>query len=82
MSDIVYLEKVNETVVKVDCNDEVAHNLYCRYSAYSPGYIFNPRYKMHVWDGMIHMYTPRSSTSSSCVWFCVRTQNTKTKAGL
>lgn len=62
MSDIVYLEKVNETVVKVDCNDEVAHNLYCRYSAYSPGYIFNPRYKMHVWDGMIHMYTPRSST--------------------
>lgn len=61
MSD-VYLEKVNETYIKVDCNDEVAHNLYTRYSEYSPGYIFSPQYKMHIWDGMIHMYTPRSST--------------------
>ena len=59
MSDLI-IEKVNSSCVHLVCEDGLSHRLYNVFSAYAPGYRFNPRFKMHVWDGKVRCYNPMS----------------------
>jgi superfamily II DNA or RNA helicase len=40
------------------CEDGLSHRFYNVFSAYAPGYRFNPRFKLHVWDGKVRCYNP------------------------
>ena len=57
MTDITII-KENETVAKLDCNDDINHEIKNLFSAFAPGYRFNPRYKHHLWDGRTRYYSP------------------------
>lgn len=46
----VIIRKLNESIVEIETSDDINHNIYNRYSEYTPGYQFNPRYKMRIWD--------------------------------
>lgn len=59
MSDLI-IEKVNSSCVHLICEDGLSHRIYNVFSAYAPGYRFNPRFKMHVWDGKVRCYNPMS----------------------
>ena len=59
MSDLI-IEKVNSSCVHLVCEDGLSHRIYNVFSAYAPGYRFNPRFKMHVWDGKVRCYNPMS----------------------
>lgn len=55
MSDLI-IEKVNSSCVHLVCEDGLSHRFYNVFSAYAPGYRFNPRFKLHVWDGKVRCY--------------------------
>lgn len=59
MSDVL-LKKVNESMFVVDCNSDISSEIYNdpRFYALAEGYLFNPRYKMHLWDGKTRVYSP------------------------
>ncbi len=57
MSDLI-IEKVNSSCVHLVCEDGLSHRFYNIFSAYAPGYRFNPRFKLHVWDGKVRCYNP------------------------
>ena len=59
MSELI-IEKVNSSCVHLVCEDGLSHRIYNVFSAYAPGYRFNPRFKMHVWDGKVRCYNPMS----------------------
>lgn len=61
MNDVI-LRKINESILEIECEDDIKHELYNRYSYYVPGYQFQPRYKLHVWDGKIHLYNKRTDS--------------------
>lgn len=55
MIDLI-IEKVNSSCVHLVCEDGLSHRFYNVFSAYAPGYRFNPRFKLHVWDGKVRCY--------------------------
>lgn len=59
MADVI-LKKVNESMFVVDCSPDISSEIYNdkRFFAMATGYLFNPRYKMHVWDGKTRVYSP------------------------
>lgn len=57
MSDLI-IEKVNSSCVHLVCEDGLSHKFYNIFSAYAPGYRFNLRFKLHVWDGKVRCYNP------------------------
>lgn len=57
MADIT-IYKENETFAKLDCNEDINHEVNNLFSAWAPGYKFNPRYKHHLWDGKSRFYSP------------------------
>lgn len=57
MADII-IEKSNESFAQIHCNEEINHEINRLFSAFAPGYRFNPRYKHHLWDGKITAYSP------------------------
>ena len=54
----IIIEKQNESYVQLKCDESMNHRVYCLFSAFQQGYRFNPRYKMKLWDGKIHCYSP------------------------
>lgn len=61
MSDLV-IRKENESYVTLDCDEDLNNKIYNIFSAYMPGYRFNPRFKNHLWDGKLHAYSPITQT--------------------
>ena len=57
MADII-IEKSNESFAQIHCDEEINHKINNLFSAFAPGYRFNPRYKHHLWDGKITAYSP------------------------
>lgn len=59
MADLI-LKKVNESMFKIECESDISSEIYndTRFYAMAAGYLFNPRYKMHVWDGKTRVYSP------------------------
>ena len=49
MADIS-IKKLNESFVEISAQEDIMFNIYNRYSEYVAGYIFQSKYKMHVWD--------------------------------
>lgn len=58
MTTDITIIKENETFAKIDCNEEINHEINNLFSAFAPGYRFNPRYKHHLWDGRTRFYSP------------------------
>lgn len=54
----VNIVKENNSYVKVECNEEINHEINNLFSAFAPNYRFNPRYKHHLWDGKTRFYSP------------------------
>jgi len=61
MSDLV-IRKENESYVTLGCDEDLNNKFYNLFSAYMPGYRFNPRFKNHLWDGKVHCYSPITQT--------------------
>lgn len=59
MTDVIF-NKINESYIKLECGEDILAELYSKFSEFTPGYIFNPRYKMHIWDGKIHEISPKT----------------------
>jgi superfamily II DNA or RNA helicase len=57
MADII-IKKENESFLKIDCDEEMNHRIYKLFSAFMPGYRFNPRYIHKLWDGKHHSFSP------------------------
>lgn len=57
MKDII-IEKSNESFAQIHCDEEINHEINNLFSAFAPGYRFNPRYKHHLWDGKTRVYSP------------------------
>lgn len=57
MTDII-IQKSNESFVQLSCDEEINHEINNLFSAFAPGYRFNPRYKHHLWDGRTRCYSP------------------------
>lgn len=56
MSDIS-ITKENESFARIYCDEDINHELNNLFSAFAPGYKFNPRYKHHLWDGKTRFYS-------------------------
>lgn len=57
MVDIV-IEKSNDSFAQLHCSEVINHEINNLFSAFAPGYRFNPRYKHHLWDGKTRVYSP------------------------
>ena len=57
MVDIV-IEKSNESFAQLHCSEEINHEINNLFSAFAPGYRWNPRFKAHIWDGRTRVYSP------------------------
>ena len=54
--DSIYLSKIDEVHLKVNCEDSIAQEL-CDYFTFTvPGYTFMPAYRMRIWDGKIRLF--------------------------
>lgn len=53
----ITIEKVNDTFLQLHCDESINHEVYNLFSAFQPGYRFNPRYRNHLWDGKTHVYS-------------------------
>ena len=58
MADIV-LHKINESVMKIECEKHFAQELHDYFSFRVPGYQFVPAYKNKLWDGYIRLFSLR-----------------------
>ena len=57
MADII-INKENESFLKLECDEEMNHRIYKLFSAFMPGYRYNPRYIHKLWDGKHHSFSP------------------------
>lgn len=55
MSDIK-LKKLNDTYLKVICDDGIAKELSEKFSFYAPNYRFMPQFRFGAWDGKIRLF--------------------------
>lgn len=54
-----YIQKENETYIKVLCADSLARELFDYFSFFSANYKFSPQYRNKVWDGKIRLFKIR-----------------------
>lgn len=58
---ILEVEKISEAFAKCTADDyDVLLDLNQFFSCYSDGYQFNPRFKLHLWDGKVYFFNPRT----------------------
>lgn len=55
------IRKIDESVVEIETSDDIHHNIYMRYSEYMPGYLYNPRFKLKIWDGKFRAYNIKAN---------------------
>lgn len=61
MTDVI-LKKLNESYIKVECENHIAKELSQYFSFRVPGYQFTPAYKNKLWNGFIHLFSLRDFT--------------------
>ncbi len=59
--ELLSVEKVNETYLKVDCSRGIAQELNEFFSYFAPGYKFMPAFKRRQWDGRIRLFNNRNN---------------------
>jgi superfamily II DNA or RNA helicase len=52
----LFIKKIDEAFVKVDCEKDLAQELSTFFTFYVPGYKFIPAYKNKLWDGKIRLF--------------------------
>jgi len=58
---LLVIDKVNETFLKVNCNQGIAQELNEFFSFFAPGYKFMPAFKRRQWDGRIRLFNNRNN---------------------
>jgi hypothetical protein len=61
MADIV-IHKLNEALLKVECEKSTAQELADFFTFYVPGFQFTPQFKKKIWDGKIRLFNLRDFT--------------------
>lgn len=59
---VITAYKVDETTVRLECDDGILMELYEAFSFYVPGYQFMPSYRNKMWNGKIYQVDRRSRT--------------------
>jgi superfamily II DNA or RNA helicase len=59
---MVKITKIDESYVKVHCNDDIALNLALAFSTMAKGYEFDQKYRSGIWDGRIYQYNYTNDT--------------------
>lgn len=54
------LEKLNDVYLRVECGDDIAHELSDYFTFFVPGYKFMPAFKSRNWDGKIRLFNLRN----------------------
>jgi len=55
--DTLYISKLDEVYIKIDCEPSVAQEVCDYFTFYVPGYTFMPSFKSKMWDGKIRLYS-------------------------
>jgi superfamily II DNA or RNA helicase len=58
----MYIRNVNQSYVKIDCDQSIGWELRDAFSFRPQGFQFIPSYKQKLWDGYIRMYNPNTKT--------------------
>ena len=59
--DNIFISKVNEAYVKINCSDEgIYHELSEYFTFFVPGYQFTPQYRAKLWDGKIRLFNKQN----------------------
>ena len=58
---IIKLMKIDDVYLKVDCERDVAQELYEFFSFYAPNYKFMPSFRNKMWDGKIRLFDLRTN---------------------
>lgn len=53
--------KLNEVYIKIECERNIAQELYEFFSFYVPNYKFIPSFRNKMWDGKIHLFDLKSN---------------------
>ena len=61
MKEQIIVKKLNSSFVKLFTEADIAQELNSFFSVYADGYLFNPRYKLHIWDGKIRFFSTISN---------------------
>lgn len=59
---MVLLKKQNENYIKIECEKDIALDIYDHFQFYVDGYKFTPQYKYGTWDGKIKLFSLRDYT--------------------
>ena len=62
MNNTVHIEKLDETFIKVFCDEEFANTLVDRFTFEVEGARFHPKVKQRLWDGKIRLFNKRTKT--------------------
>lgn len=62
MIEKICLHKLNETFIRVECDQHLAQEMSSYFTFYVPGYQFVPAYKNKLWDGKIRLFNLRNNT--------------------
>lgn len=54
---MIKLFKINESDIFIECSFDEAREISNQFTFYAPGYMFNPKYKMGIWDGKIRLFS-------------------------
>jgi superfamily II DNA or RNA helicase len=56
---MIRIKKLNDSFIYVDCEPSIAYELHEKFSFYVPGYKYQPKYKLGIWDGKIKLFHPK-----------------------
>ena len=60
MADVV-VKKINETYVKVECDEGIKAELNDFFSFFAHNYQFSPLYRKRIWNGKVYLYSRKKS---------------------
>jgi superfamily II DNA or RNA helicase len=59
---VIYVEKINESQLKIHTEQAIEQELWEFYSFRDPNYKFTPQYRKYKWNGYIRLFQKRSKT--------------------
>jgi superfamily II DNA or RNA helicase len=61
---VLYYKKINETTIKLASDEQyILRELSDYFSFYAENYLYNPKYRNHLWDGKIRLVNLRNLTT-------------------
>lgn len=59
---VIYVEKINESYLKIHSEAAIEHELWEFYSFRDPNYKFTPQFRKYKWNGYIRLFQKRTKT--------------------